>query len=91
MAQVLTPADAVVAAFGGVSKTARVLEQQLALGEYPGCEGPVYPSRVSRWKSRDGWIPPKWQPVVLDASHRAGAHLTAEILIRGLAAPGEPA
>lgn len=95
MRQALTPAEAVIAAFGGVHKTARVLDEQLELGDYEGCRRPVHASTVSRWQPSDrrgsGAIPPRWHEPILDASERLGTHITTDVLVRGLRAPGEPA
>lgn len=69
----MTPADKVIAAFGGVRATAR------ALG--------INSSSVSRWRmpaSRrglDGRVPSIHQAAILRLAKQSGLHITAEDLI----------
>jgi len=87
MNQQVTPADAVVAAFGGLRAAARALDEQVRLADYPGLAPPVHPSMLSRWRSMQrtrggaGNIPQWWHQPILDAAERLGVDLTIEALI----------
>lgn len=76
----VTPANYVIALFGGTRKLTRLLNEQL-----PEKENGLYPSTVQRWTegSNAGLVPSKYHSHLLDMADKLGLHLTAEILIRG--------
>lgn len=70
------PAEAVIAAFGGVRKTARMMNDVLIeAGRFP-----MHWTTVSHWRHRGGNIHPRWHRWILEAARRNEIPLTAEDL-----------
>lgn len=76
----VTPAQYVIALFGGPRKLTRLLNERL-----PAKEKGLYASTIQRWNegSNAGLVPSKYHNHLLEMADKLGLHLTADILVRG--------
>lgn len=71
-----TPAEKVVAAFGGVNATARALHRV-----QPPHQHPIHWTAVSKWVNRKGQVPQRWHYLLLEAAVHEGVKLGVNDLL----------